>query len=212
METQEQEVEALKKWWKDNGRVVVTGIVFGLGGVIGWNWWLAYEQGRAEEASSMYSEVVNASNSDDHPRALSQAKQLMEAFPGSGYAALGALVGARSAQAAKLSDEAQGQLQWVIQNAEIPQVKDVARVRLARVLRGDGKSAEALERLGAVESKSFGAITDELRGDIAVDAKNNGSAAEAYRAALERDDLDGASRQRLELKLADLGQAASAAQ
>ena len=78
MESQDQEVEAFQKWWRENGKVVVIGVVAGLSAVIGWNWWLAQEQRKAEVASSMYSEVVNAANSEQHAQALAQAKAVME--------------------------------------------------------------------------------------------------------------------------------------
>lgn len=205
MESQDQEVEAFQKWWRENGKVVVIGVVAGLSAVIGWNWWLAQEQLKAEVASSMYSEVVNAANDAQHAQALSRAKAVMEEFPDSGYAALSALVGARSAHLANAADEAKGQLQWVIANAKTPQLQDLARVRLARVLIAEGKTNEAGAQLDGVAGASFDALVAELRGDLSVAAKETDQAVASYQEALAFEELDFGSRQRLELKLNDLG-------
>lgn len=210
METQEQEVEAFKKWWQDNGKVVVFGVVAGLSAIVGWNMWQAHEQREAEVASSMYAEVVNSSNAGEHAQALAGAKTLLQQFPDSGYASLGALVGAKSAFAAKSNDEAKGQLQWVIANSEVEQFKDVARLRLARLLASTGEHEQAKQQLGSIQSDSFRSVVDELKGDISFAAKDQAAAAKAYRQALESTTLDVNSRQRIEVKLSDLGQVAEA--
>jgi predicted negative regulator of RcsB-dependent stress response len=38
-ETDDEKVEAIKKWWKDNGISVATGVVIGLAVVFGWRAW-----------------------------------------------------------------------------------------------------------------------------------------------------------------------------
>ena len=45
--TDEEQVEALKKWWRENGKSVVGGVVLGLALVGGWRGWQYYEQTRA---------------------------------------------------------------------------------------------------------------------------------------------------------------------
>jgi predicted negative regulator of RcsB-dependent stress response len=205
METQEQEVEAFKKWWQDNGKVVVFGIVVGLGAIAGWNTWQSHQRQQAELASSLYAEVVNAANSGEHAQALSGAKSLLEQYPDSGYASLGALVGARSAFASQAPDEAKGQLMWVIANANVTQFQDVARLRLARLLGSEGQHDEAKTQLSGIKSASFKSMVEELRGDLALAGKDPDAAKAAYRVALESDSLDINSRRRIEVKLNDLG-------
>ena len=43
LETEEQRVEALLKWWKDNKRSVITGLIAGVAIVVGWNSWKAHQ-------------------------------------------------------------------------------------------------------------------------------------------------------------------------
>ncbi|MEW8396328.1 MAG: tetratricopeptide repeat protein, partial [Candidatus Thiodiazotropha sp.] len=35
-QTEEEQVEAIKRWWKENGTSVIAGLVIGLGGIFGW--------------------------------------------------------------------------------------------------------------------------------------------------------------------------------
>ena len=47
-ETEDQQLEALRKWWQENGRGVLVGVVLGLGAVGGWRGWVYYTEARAE--------------------------------------------------------------------------------------------------------------------------------------------------------------------
>ncbi|PAR85254.1 YfgM family protein, partial [Vibrio cholerae] len=38
-DTEEQQVEAIKDWWKENGKAVIFGAVIGLGGLFGWRYY-----------------------------------------------------------------------------------------------------------------------------------------------------------------------------
>lgn len=58
--TEEQQVEAIKKWWRDNGKAVVLGAVIGLGGLYGWRYYQAELETSREQASAQYTQVVNA--------------------------------------------------------------------------------------------------------------------------------------------------------
>ena len=60
--TEEQQLEDLKKWWKENGRSITVGLVLGIGGVVGWTSWRAYDNAQAEKASIVYEQLVNLSN------------------------------------------------------------------------------------------------------------------------------------------------------
>ena len=101
-------------------------------------------------------------------------------------------------------------MQWVIENAEVTELKDVARLRLARILNAEGDLDAAIANLNGIEADSFRPAIDELKGDIALAGDDRRKAVEAYRQALRADDLDASSRQRVKIKLSDLGVAPSA--
>ena len=65
-ETEEQQVEALKQWWADNGRAVLMGIGLGLVAIFGWRGWQGHQTSVAETASSAYTSVMESlENKDD---------------------------------------------------------------------------------------------------------------------------------------------------
>ena len=120
METDEQQVEALKKWWSEHGKTVVAGLVIGIGSVAGWNYWQSYQISQAELASRMYTTLVDAAVSEQHPQVLEQASRLVEQHADSNYAALASLVAARSAVASGDDAAARRNLEWVVANATMP--------------------------------------------------------------------------------------------
>lgn len=205
METAEQELEALKKWWDENGRTVVIGVVLGLGGVLGWNTYQQRQEAKAEALSITYQQIIDAVSQDQHGAVRAQAASLIETSPESGYAVLGALLAAKSAYAQKDLDGAKNSLFWVIQNARKSGLKDVARIRLARVLIEENRLNEAKRNLDGVENPSFEPTVNEIRGDIRLIEGDVAGAREAYRRTLSSDDVTGATRERVQMKMDDLG-------
>lgn len=205
MDTAEQELEALKQWWNENGRTVVIGIVLGLGGVFGWTTYQQRLEANAEALSVMYQQIIDAASEDQHEIVRAQASAIIESSPKSGYAVLGALLAARSAYAQKDLDAAKNHLFWVIQNADKPTFKDVARIRLARVLVEENRLNEARANLDGVETRSFSPTVDEIRGDIRMIEGDIAGAREAYRRTLSADNVSSATRERVQMKVDDLG-------
>ena len=60
METEEEQVEKLKAWFKENGASIVLGIVIGVGGIGGYNYWMHVQETTAAEASSHYTQMIEA--------------------------------------------------------------------------------------------------------------------------------------------------------
>lgn len=205
-ETDQEQIEELKKWWHENGRTVVAGLVLGLGGVFGWTTWQSYQASQAELSSRLYTQIVNSAASENHAQAIHQTDALIEEFPDSAYAALSALVGARSAHASANPDDAQRLLQWTVDNAGEPEIADVARLRLARLQLDAGQHDAALRSIDAVTSEGFRGVAGEIRGDVLLARGDPEAARREYETVLERDDLPSSMRLRVRMKLDDLGQ------
>ena len=205
MDTEQEELEALQKWWKENGRAAVVGLVLGLGGVFGWTTWQGRIEATAERVSVVYQSMVEMAAADDHVEALLRADQIIQDHPDSEYAALAGLLGAKSAFSAGRADDASRLLGWVIENADRAELRDVARIRSAQLLLDEGKRDAGLEKLAEVNSPALAATVEDLRGDILVDNRQGDAAAKAYEAALASDSITGAMRTRVQMKLDDLG-------
>lgn len=205
MDTTEQELEALKSWWQENGRTLIAGVVIGLSGVAGWTWWQGHLRSQAEVASQGYQRLLEEAAQDNHESVRARASTLIEDYPQSGYAALGALLAAKSAVIENDLQAAKQRLNWVIEQSDNPSFRDVARIRLARVLAEENDFDTALEALDAVEQPAFGASAGEIRGDILVTTGDASGAREAYLGALASETVTGATRSRLQMKIDDLG-------
>jgi predicted negative regulator of RcsB-dependent stress response len=205
VDTEQEELEALQKWWKENGRAAMVGLVLGLGGVFGWTAWQSRAEATAERVSVVYQSMVEMAASDDHGEALLRANQIMQDQPDSEYAALAGLLGAKSAFATGRTDDANRLLGWVIENASRVELRDVARIRSARLLLERGEADAALTMIADVGTSAFAATVEELRGDILLDNRQSEAAAKAYETALSSDSMTSGTRARLQMKLDDLG-------
>jgi len=203
--SEQEELEALQRWWKENGRAVVVGLVLGLGGVVGWTTWQSRTEATAERASVIYQSMVEMAASDDNVEALRLADQIIQEYPDSEYAPLAGLLGAKTAFTAGRADDANRLFGWVIENAGRPELRDLARLRSAQLLLDEGKRDAGLEMLARVATPALAATVEELRGDILVDNQQSDAAAKAYQAALASDAITSGTRERVQMKLDDLG-------
>ena len=201
-ETEEQQAERLRQWWRENGRSVLTGLVLGIAIVVGWQAWNGYQQQRAEAGSAAFAQFQQVPAGDE--TVFTQGEHLVREFDDTPYAALAALeLANRHVQKGEL-DEAGTRLRWVIDHAAQAGLPELARLRLAQVLIAAGKMDQALEELEPAP-RGMAALYEEARGD-ALKAKGDlEGAAAAYDQALER--LPETSRERmfLEMKRDDLG-------
>ena len=140
-ETEEQQVEALKAWWAENGKAVVAGVVLGVGAIGAWSLWQGYQERSAVAASDAWSRVEAAADAGDAATVESLAAELRDDHDGTLYAAYGNLAAARVAIEADDLDTAAERLAWVADEAVQDDVALIARVRLARVEGARGRAA-----------------------------------------------------------------------
>ena len=58
--TDEERLEVIKKWWRENGSSIITGVVLGLAVLFGSKAWFAYQDRKAETASNIYTTLIVA--------------------------------------------------------------------------------------------------------------------------------------------------------
>ena len=203
--TDEERLESLKNWWSEHGRTLIAGVVLGLAGVSGWTFWLDYERDRAEDASALFQTASEAAASEDHAAVRAAASTLLSDHDGSGYAAAASLLLARSALLEGEVEEAKAHLRWVLDHAELPELHDVARLRLAEANFDSGAFEEALALLDERPAGAFTAASDELRGDIHFARGEPDQARDAWERATAGYSDSPASARRVSLKLNDLG-------
>jgi len=208
-ETEEQQVEALKKWWAENGRSVILGIAIGAVGIGGWQWWGYQQVASAQEASDRYTSTLETLNEDGADVAAAAATMRAE-HGDTLYASMASLAAARNFVEQNDLPAAAEQLQWVVDNTEQPDVQVIAKVRLARV-RGVLDDADAgLAMLPTSFPQTFTAIVEEVRGDLFFAKGDVDKARVAYQAALDSGQRS-ANSNALNMKLDDLADPAGGA-
>lgn len=202
---EEQELEDLKKWWGENGRSIVAGVVIGLVAIGGWRGWGAWQDNQAAAASDVYQQAVQALESADMD-ALSAAEQtLINDYANSPYTALASLaLGKVQIEAGQL-EAAAAALGRAVAQAESDEVRQVARLRLARVQGELGQLDAALQTLNADFPAAYRGLAAEARGDIHVLAGTPDQARAAYQRALESG-APVADAAALDIKLNELAQ------
>jgi len=205
-ETEEQQVEALKKWWADNGRAVLLGIGLGLAAIFSWRGWQGYKTTGNENASSAYSAMMESlQNEDQGDEFLSKVDGLKSDHSGSSYAAMASLAEARYYVEKQELPKAEGALRWVVDKGAFTEINSIARMRLARVLSAQDKHDDALAVLDKITSQAYTGMVDEIRGDIYYDKGEPAQALTAYRRARESGERT-VSAQSLQMKMEDLAE------
>lgn len=204
--TEEEQLEAFKRWLKENGMWIVTVIVISVGGYFGWNTYQDQKQAKAEAGSAIYTELLetlaveegSAVSDDDRAHAAELVEQLKAEHADSAYGANAALIRARWAVDENDLDTAESELRWVLDQEAPAAITQLARLRLARVQSALGQLDEALATLDAqTPADSIAAEYAEARGDILSKQGDNEGAAQAYQSAL--DSLDAQQQNRVML-------------
>lgn len=184
--SEEEQVEALKKWWKENGLSVVAGAALGLAGVFGWQAWSQHQEEIAEQASARFEQMQIAAKVGHVESVVKQAEILITEHEDSGYALFAGLLLAKVKQQEGDIDAAQTQLEWVVANGKDSSFQQIARLRLARLLLGKGDLDKAADVIASAPADNFAGEFAALRGDIARARNDFAKAREAYQEALDK--------------------------
>jgi predicted negative regulator of RcsB-dependent stress response len=156
----------VKRWWQENGQAIVIGVALGIAGLVGWQLWEQRQVTRAENASIRYNAVLQAANQGNWAQVVDRGEPMREAFGDTPYASLTSLLMARAHLEQDNPGEAAGQLTWVVDNAAIPSLQEVARLRLARLFIAVEAYDSAMEQLDAPFARPQQGLVAELKGDI----------------------------------------------
>ena len=205
-QSDEEQVEALKKWWNENGKAAVAGVVLGVGGIFGWQVWTQHQTSIAEQASAEFQQLSLALNTGNSASAAKQAELLISKHGKTAYAQFAALGIARQKLEQGDSAGAQQQLAWAVENSSEPAVKQIARLRLARIKLSEGDTAGAAKLANEASKDAFAGEFAQLRGDIALANNDKAAARNSYQEALEN---KVGNAELVQMKLDDLAIAAT---
>ena len=194
--TEEEQVEAFKSWWSENGlRLLAVGVLL-IGSYFGWQSWDKSQLEKAEQGSEIYMEMIEIMTSENPGERINSEKQaavntladqLKQDYKGSGYAHFAALLKAKLAVDNNELESAASELQWVLDNDPAPTTETLATLRLARVEASRGDVQVALEMIQGVDPNGMKSAYEEAKGDFYVQIGDLESAYTAYQAAILSD-------------------------
>nr|WP_298058948.1 tetratricopeptide repeat protein [uncultured Halomonas sp.] len=210
LRSEEEQLDAVKRWWKDNGMSLIAGAVLAAAGVFGWNAWQNYQQGQSEAASMRYQQLVNMTasselNEDQLASAREMVAELTDAHGKTLYAELALLLDARLAVQAGDLEGAKASLESVASDSSRRYVQSLAWLRLARVELANGNPDQALALLDQPISDALAAQRADVRGDAFAAKGDTSAARDAWETAVEVAQTQDQPLYGLQLKLDDLG-------
>lgn len=202
--TDEEQLDKLRKWWEENGRLMAVAVAIAVLGIVGWNWYGNHRSEQVASASDLYEDYLEAAGTER----TTIEQTLIGEFPDSTYRVLVLLRRAEAAisgeEGVEDMDGGRALLQEALAIADDEKLADLIRLRLARVLQQLDQSDAALATLAQVTSMGLRSQVQELKGDIHMTRGERRQAHEAYSAAQNE---AAQARPLLDMKVADTADA-----
>lgn len=208
-QTEEEQVESLKKWWSENSRSIIFGVGLGLIAIFGWQGWKDQTRTHALEASDIYQQLEQSVKDAEYDAAFLLATQIDESYGDTAYAGL---AGLQKAKALIEKGDKKSAIETLEKTASISDnqsIQHIARIRAFRIRVGEGDMAAVITDIESVIKEENGINPGEfigqyeaLKGDAYQLLGDVEQARYSYIAALRGSTLD---RRLIQLKLDDLG-------
>ena len=186
--TEQEQLEDLKTWWRENGQSTLIGIALAIAAVVGWQGWTNREIAQQDNAAGIFQNLVSADNAateNPTPEMLATGKTLADSlkkdYAGTPYAQYAALYKAKFAVEEKKLGDAEVELRWLLEQKPERELLLTANLRLARVLLAQARYDDALEiATKTADTGSFAWQFADVRGDILKLKNDNTGALAAY--------------------------------
>ena len=196
-DSEEEQVDKLKKWWDSNGKQIIAGAVLGLAGIFGWNYYVDYQDSQALNARALY--LSYASDSAN----IGAYDKLIKDHSSSSYADQGTLLMAKYLFDAGNYSLALDAIEPLL-SREDSVIASTAALRTASLYLELGQHQEALDVLNLENANGFSGLFYNLAGDIYLDLGNSEEARNNYALAIENVTENSSLSQLIQIKLDDL--------
>ena len=188
---EEQEINQLKDWWKENGKTIIVAFILGVGGMFGWRYWQAHQAEQIAQASAQYDALIYSAQQDEQAK-KANIEQFVQANRKTAYAVFALLDEAKKATEKQDFAAAEVNLNQALTQSQDEVLTSIVALRLSAVQFQLGQLDNALTTLNQVKGESFNARKAILTGDIQVSkgdkvaAKNNFEQAQQSGSQLEQ--------------------------
>lgn len=184
LQSEKEQLEEMRAWWSEYGKVVIAGVVIGIAGLIGFNQYNANKLETQLEASELFETLVEHVVDGDLDAAEFVADDLVANYADTAYAAQSKLALARLYMDQNRDEDAVDTLKELLAMSAEEALQNIGRLRLARVLLYQEKAQEVVDLLERIDAPSFAALANETLGDAYAALGEYEQAAEAYNRAL----------------------------
>ena len=164
---EEQEINQLKDWWKENGKTIIVAFILGVGGMFGWRYWQAHQAEQIAQASAQYDALIYSAQQDEQAK-KANIEQFVQANSKTAYAVFALLDEAKKAAEKQDFAAAEANLNQALTQSQDEVLTSIVALRLSAVQFQLGQLDNALTTLNQVKGESFNARKALLTGDIQV--------------------------------------------
>ncbi|HAU5636046.1 YfgM family protein [Citrobacter amalonaticus] len=182
-ENENDQVDAIKRFFAENGKALAVGVILGVGALIGWRYWNSHQTESARSASLSYQTVVS-SLSAGKAEDLSAAEKFA-ADNKNTYGALASMELAQQFVDQNQLEKAAAQLQQGLAATSDENLNAVITLRLARVQVQLKQADTALKTLESVKGEGWAAIVADLRGEALLSKGDKQGARSAWEAGVK---------------------------
>ena len=182
--TDEEQVDRLKKLWKDYGITVVVALVIGIGGTVAWDYFKAYQSDKAQSASNLYTSYLEASGLGEPTSSF--VEELESNYGNSAYFAFTLLRQAKGELDSANFEAAHESLSRAFEVAKGSPIGDLVALRKAKVEFELGDYESVLVTLQEVETAGYRWQALMLKGDVHFQNDELDDAREAYQSAKDQ--------------------------
>jgi len=208
--TEDEQLETVKRAVVEYAPWLIGGAVIGAALFFGYRYYQSSGNERALKAAAQFSAMTDALQANDRSRSRQIAETLVKDYANTPYADQAQLTLARLYVDDGQLENAIAPITQVMNNSKDSELRQIARLRLARILTDQGKADAAIKTLGeGTPGAAFAGRYHEVRGDAYYAKKDVAAAVTEYKAALGAADAGDTDAAMLELKIQDLGAAAA---
>ena len=164
---EEQEINQLKDWWKENGKTIIVAFILGVGGMFGWRYWQAHQAEQIAQASAQYDALIYSAQQDEQAK-KANIEQFVQANSKTAYAVFALLDEAKKETEKQDFAAAEANLNQALTQSQDEVLTSIVALRLSAVQFQLGQLDNALTTLNQVKGESFNARKAILTGDIQV--------------------------------------------
>ncbi|MDA3978210.1 YfgM family protein [Gallibacterium sp. AGMB14963] len=177
------QIDEIKQWWKENGKVIILAVILAIAGVFGWRYWQSYQLTKVHQSSANFSQILAATEANptaDNP----QLTQFIQENPDNIYATFLLLDKAKSLVDAKQWEKAAATLSQALNNTKDAALSSLISLRLANVQTQLKQFDSAIATLNKVSEQAWQGRKSMLLGEIYYAMGKKEEAKKAFETAL----------------------------